>query len=686
MKAFRDLLNSASADELLDLLRAHRRFTYDYEDFLMKFLCIDTVAQAIQNIARPSDSGESPVKTEVHVRQGATRDIDPHHALYKNAIAFLENLIATNPEDWEKRATALNILGVFIADRYTSTHDPSDLLLAIAVRQNAIERTPVDTQELSLAEYNLGLLHHRLYACTRTRAYLESAWAFTSRALELADLAPGDRATVELLKARLLIERYREEQQNEALVLARTTLESALERLPAESLGRINLLDTLAEAAAWQHNASANTEPLDCAIERIRQSASLSEPDSPELPDRLLFLSNMLYEKYSVTGSTQELEASLSAIISALELQATFLQPSYIKGIAQFSIDDLYAFDGSLAELQRQYGARIRHLICRPQTTRNDLAENFATCAARCTELYRLTSNLPAQETAVWALQCATHYCTEGAILHTKYLGQLAGALRLSFHASGKRKYLHASVEAIERAIKNLGTESDLLVDLAWDLGTIQNELYTLTNKQDHLDSSIIAFSTAVLHCPETRPDCYLLNFNFGTALLTRHQLRRSRRVQPLGGVFKAIARKTAQIAGIFATLCGGAASSGKSGAASTQKSHEDRPSTSDSPAGVSEDLVRCLPSLQFALEHAPSDDSRLPLIRTQLAAACFEEYQITMKPQYLLRSIEVLGSAMETADPNSKERDIITGNLASSLHAARMLLDAHHSSCKTAP
>ncbi|MFC6083777.1 hypothetical protein [Sphaerisporangium aureirubrum] len=314
----------------------------------------------------------------------------------------------------------------------------------------------------------------------------------------------------------------------------------------APASGRATMTYVLGLAAMERFHVRADDATLDLSVTAFQACADATPEESPDRPDHLAALGNVLGIRYERRGAPGDLRAAVGAVAAAVRLLGPQAdrRPIILHDLA-VHLGMLYELDGDPDLLDEAIEASWRAVAADDTPTPHFLG-NLANClttryersgaladldnAVRTAE-HGLAAALgtaergfaPAEGTAERGLAAA-----EGSPEAAMARGTLGHVLQLHHARTRDRATLDRAVRLLRRAASDLPAESMYLPVCLGNLGIAHLTRFEGGAGWEALESAESAFTRALAACPPRSPQAAFLWNGLGLTLLARNPPERA--------------------------------------------------------------------------------------------------------------------------------------------------------------
>jgi tetratricopeptide (TPR) repeat protein len=398
-----------------------------------------------------------------------------------NAVEAAEAALEKLPSSGPSRGEALNELGKALQKRFQETNSTAYLSRAITVYDKAVEMSSVGPANQARYLNNLSVALQIRFRRTTQENDLDEAIRHGRRAAEKA--SDQHRPAIEMNLGNSLQEKFAcsgdVENINESISIYKNAL-----LLPGAQTVRPKLQSNLCAALSRRFSIDGVSSDLDDSCKAGQEAVDLTNNQHPM---RAIFLdtsSNALYTRYQLTDSGSDLKTAITQGEEAVSLASS-------QGLPQLL----------------------------------DFCVNLGGCLAAS---FRLTENIHDLLRAIQMFEFSEAKIPKDGPGYQKCLFNKGVALRMRFEETASPKYLSASIEALDSAVKLKVFDKYTRAESESALGVSLLRKYELEGSEDAIDSSIHNFETALERIPPTIPYAADVRNDLSFALEARFELRGS--------------------------------------------------------------------------------------------------------------------------------------------------------------
>lgn len=201
-------------------------------------------------------------------------------------------------------------LGNALRLRHERNHTPTDLREAISLLRRATQSEPTSTPELATRLGNLGVALGRAFDLDRDLAWLDEGIATIRQAIELAAGTANDPGDKHSNLANLLISRYVQTGQSQALWESIRMHRSSVALVPRSHPYRARYLSNLAGVLLTQTEGVDDADHLSEAFEALQEAVAATDTNQPGWMPRTLKLGHVLFRRHLETHDGDLLDAA----------------------------------------------------------------------------------------------------------------------------------------------------------------------------------------------------------------------------------------------------------------------------------------------------------------------------------------------------------------------------------------
>ncbi|MEU4510466.1 hypothetical protein AB0G05_13275 [Nonomuraea wenchangensis] len=374
-----------------------------------------------------------------------------------------------------------------------------------------------------------GLVHERRYQAAGRPEDLDAALEDLDRARLVPGAAPGTRAFLTHIVARLHrmhFERYRRPAH---LAAAIDLLSGTLESLPEDSTTVPDLLNGLGEALRLRHGLLGNPLDLDAAITSFNRATSWTRGIAARLPALLTGTGTGLVERYQLTGDPADLDQAVAAFGEAVErfdgspadLSAHLINLGGALMLRHARSGDPADLERARQVLERAEGSLPAEAPLRPTL--------HGTLAAYWQERYALTGDRAMLEQGITHAERALAAASVTGHDRPANLDRLAHLLlaRAEHDGADPRsgdRDVERAVELYREALKDTPVSAARRPARAMALGSGLAARYLRAGRAKDLDDALAFLRQAVRAGPRESVNAVGALFNLGNALWVRYE------------------------------------------------------------------------------------------------------------------------------------------------------------------
>jgi CHAT domain-containing protein len=276
-----------------------------------------------------------------------------------------------------------------------------------------------------------------------------------------------------------------------------------------------NYLNILGNILRDKFYDSNNYKYLEKSIEVYEQAIRLSPSNSPELSDFLTNLGNGFNDRYDYIGDSRDLYKAIEYYEQALKNPSTSPTSSeealYLNNLGN-GLNNIYACKGNIDDLLRSIKANDKAVRLTPKSSPylpghlNNLGVGFL-------DYYKHNGNLNNLQKAIEAFEKAIDMVDENSPDLTLYLSNLGNALHEKYELTDNFDDLQKAITALEKSVNKTPKTSRNRSLYLGELGTGLCSLYACKGNLDHLHNAIQHCEEAVRLTKSEAPDLpYYLN------------------------------------------------------------------------------------------------------------------------------------------------------------------------------